>query len=227
MSVIQKTTRDTDEVFETSVAAPAQAFQPGPVVVDIVRTHDEFIQALTMRALSFLGEQESPWGEEFDNEFSCTHVLCKVAGEPAGALRIRWFANFAKIERLSVRSEFRTGGKAGARHIADALAGFAVELIRRKGYRQMVGHAQKRLYPFWKRHGYQATGEEIVYADHTYVLMVGHLEPHPQAIGVDADPMVVIRPEGRWDEPGPFDLSMMRPATCPHRDRRPREARAA
>ena len=177
-----------------------------------------------MRALSFLGEQESPWGEEFDNEFSCTHVLCKVAGEPAGALRIRWFADWAKIERLSVRAEFRTGGKAGARNIADALAKFAVDLIRRKGYRMMLGHAQKRLYPFWRRHGYRATGEEIVYGDHTYVLMVGHLEPHPQAIGPDANPMVAIRPEGRWDEPGPFDLSLARPATCPHRDRRARAA---
>ncbi|KAA1053820.1 hypothetical protein FH063_002402 [Azospirillum argentinense] len=224
MTVMQKTARTTEPALETPTSMPPSPFAAGPISVDIVRTHDDFFQALNIRALSFMGEQHSPFHEEFDNEFSATHVLCKVAGEPAGALRIRWFADFAKIERLSVRSEFRTGGMAGARGIADALARYAIEIIRRKGYVKIVGHAQKRLYPFWKKHGYRATGEEVVYADHVYVLMVGHLQPHPEAIRADAHPMVVIRPEGKWDELGPFDNSLDRPATCPHRDRRPRPA---
>ncbi len=49
-----------------------------------------------------------PYEEEFDgNDFSSTHLLGYVGDEPAGCLRIRYFASFAKIERLAVRHEFR------------------------------------------------------------------------------------------------------------------------
>src|SRR4051794_24719610 len=50
-----------------------------------------------------------PYEEEFDgNDFSATHLIGYVGNEPAACLRVRYFADFAKIERLAVRREFRT-----------------------------------------------------------------------------------------------------------------------
>jgi GNAT superfamily N-acetyltransferase len=231
MSITQLT-HLADAATSTTPITPSP-FAIGPATVDVVRSFDDLVQALTMRGLSFMGEQHSPWHEEFDgSDFCCTHVLAKVSGEPAGALRIRWFADWCKIERLSVRSEFRgrkfpvlpsaPEGPAAISGIADALASYAIEHIRRKGYRTLLGHAQERLLPFWQRHHYRAIGGHetwIVYADHVYVPMIADLPPHPAAIRADADHMIVVRPEGKWDEPGPFDWSMSRPATCPQMDR--------
>lgn len=203
--------------------SPTSAFAPSnaPLTVDITRSIDDLFQALMMRGLSFMGEQSSPYGEEYDgNDFCCTHVLAKVGKEPVGALRIRWFAEWCKIERLSVRAEFR-GRRTDGTRVADALAAFAVNHLRRKGYTLLHGHAQERLVPFWSRHGYHPIGgpeTHLVYGDHRYIPIAARFEPHPEAIGPDVDPMVMVRPEGRWDAPGPFDHSMERPATCPHRD---------
>jgi len=220
MSVMQQKIAPDSQTLATATAM--SPFKAGPLVVDVARSLDDLVQAMTVRALSFMGEQGSPWDEEFDNDMSCTHLLCRVGGEAAGALRIRYFAGFVKLERLAVRKEFRDGGVAGARGVAGALVKYAIELVRRKGYTKMIGHAQERLYPFWHRHGYRKTGEVIVYGDHRYLPMVATLPAHPDAIGIDADHMLVIRPEGRWDEAGPFDRSAQRPATCPHEDRKVR-----
>ena len=37
------------------------------------------------------------------------------------------------------------------------------------------------------------------------------IAPHPQALTIRADPLQIIRPEGRWDEPGVLDRSATRP----------------
>ena len=54
-------------------------------------------------------------------------------------MRIRYFAEFAKLERLAVRSEGRGAGLAGS--LLDA----AIELCRKKGYSVLYAHSQKRL----------------------------------------------------------------------------------
>ena len=60
--------------------------------------------------------------------------------------------------------------------------------------------------------------ERFVFSDHEYVEIVCELPPHPAPVQIGQDPMVIIRPEGAWDEPGVLEASAARPATNPTGD---------
>ena len=53
------------------------------------------------------------------------------------------------------------------------------------------------------------------FSDHEYVSMVLELEPSPDAITEDTDPMVLLRPEDDFDHPGILEKSAERPPTNP------------
>jgi predicted GNAT family N-acyltransferase len=182
------------------------------VSVTIARTLEDVMRVMTIRSAIYLGEQHCPYEEEFDgNDFSATHLIGYVGNEPAACLRIRYFADFAKIERLAVRKEFRNT------RLAFQLVRAGIELCRVKGYRRLYGHAQKRLTNFWARFGFRTFdgGRELVFSDFDYVEMVLDAEYHPQAISIGVDPYVMIRPEGRWHVPGILERSAIRPVTRP------------
>jgi predicted GNAT family N-acyltransferase len=176
-----------------------------------VATADDFEKALAIRNV-FLSEQNCPYEEEFDgNDRMGTLFLGSVDGEPASTLRIRYFANFFKMERLAVLPRFRRT------LIAKETVLAAVDFCRRKGYARGIGHAQKRLVPFWTKFGFKPTvrNAALVFSDHEYVEMYGDLEPHTGALTQDSDPYVLIRQEGRWDEPGVLDRSATRLTSNP------------
>jgi|SRR5579862_824991 len=178
----------------------------------IAATPDDLAKVFAIRAAVFMSEQNCPYEEEYDgNDFTSTHILGFVEGQPAAVLRIRYFADFVKIERLAVLPRFR-----GSR-IAFAVVEHAFSLVRRKGYRTAYGHAQKKVVAFWSRFGFKpmAKNTTLVFSDHEYVEMVANLEPHHDRITIHSDPYIIIRPEGRWDEEGVLDRSAMRPATNP------------
>jgi hypothetical protein len=51
--------------------------------------------------------------------------------------------------------------------------------------------------------------------------MVLDIDPGPDAITLDSDPYIIIRPEGDWDRPGVLDASAGRAVTSPLRDLAP------
>jgi predicted GNAT family N-acyltransferase len=182
------------------------------VTVTVARTFEDLVRVASLRSAVYIGEQECPYEEEFDgNDLAATHLLGYVGDEPAGCLRIRYFADFAKVERLAVRKEFRNT------RLAFQLVRAGIELCQKKGYRRLYGHAQKRLVNFWSRFGFKEFdgGHELVFSDFDYVEMVAELDKHPEAIGIGADPYVIIRPEGRWHLPGVLERSASRPTTRP------------
>ena len=174
------------------------------------------MQAFAVRSAVFLSEQNCPYAEEFDgNDFTATQFVGFVGGEPASACRVRYFSDFAKLERVAVRREFRRSGTAAE------MIDFALELCRQKGYRKVYGHAQERLVPFWGRFGFEPiNGAKFVFSDHEYVEILCDLEPHPNQVAIGGDPMVIIRPEGAWGEPGVLERSAERTATNPTGDDR-------
>jgi len=142
---------------------------------------------------------------------SGTHILGFVGDEPAGCTRLRFFADFAKIERLAVRKEFRHT------RLAVQLARASIELARMKGYRVLYSHVQKHMINFNARFGFRILEgrPEFTFSDFDYVEMVAHVEPHPDAITLGTDPYKVIRPEGRWHVPGVLEASSVRDASRP------------
>jgi hypothetical protein len=63
--------------------------------------------------------------------------------------------------------------------------------------------------PFWETFGFRIIEgrEPFRFANLEYLEGVLDLTPSLDAIRFGGDPMVSIRPEGRWDEPGPLELS--------------------
>jgi predicted GNAT family N-acyltransferase len=185
------------------------------VVVTVARTLDEILQALAIRSAVYMGEQACPYDEEYDgNDFAgATHLVARIGREPLGVIRLRWFCEFAKLERLTVRDTCRGGA------VSRALLAAAFDLAARKGYRRIMGHTQVRLAPVLKRFGgvkVRADRPTFTFSDHEYVETVRELEPPPDAISFDSDPYLLLRPEGEWDRPGVLDRSRQRPATNPH-----------
>lgn len=187
-----------------------QEFEP-PVEVRVARTLDDIQRIAVVRALVYMNEQDCPYEEEFDgNDLAgATHLIAEAGGEPLGCLRLRWFRDFAKVERVCVRKHHRSG------KAARAMMKAATEIIRRKGYTRYIGQVQSHLVPYWKRYGFTHRTErgEFVFSDRAYAEMEAVYEPHPDALSADSDPLVLDRPEGDWDQPGPLDRSARRGAS--------------
>lgn len=185
--------------------------------VHVVSNAEQMTQVIALRAAVFMAEQNCPYDEEFDgNDYSSTHLLGMIDGRPVATFRIRWFAEFAHLGRLAALP--------AARHsrLVPEIVKRGIEIVRLKGYTRVYGHAQKRLVDFWSRFGFYPTGrnQPIVWSDHEYVEMCGHLPPHPDAVRMDGPPMVIMRQEGEWQKPGRLEQSSGRGATNPHRANR-------
>src|SRR5215475_640045 len=198
---------------EATVCAWPTRPAPEPCLsVEVARTLDDFMRAAVIRGAVFIGAQKCPYDEEFDgNDFSATHLIGYVGKEPAGCLRIRYFSDFAKLERLVVRQEFRSSG------LARQLVNTGVEFCRTKGYTRMCTYAQKRLVKFWGKCGFAIsdTPRELVFSDFDYVEMVCDMSRDARTISFETDPYVIIRPEGSWQETGILERSKARGAGRP------------
>ena len=170
----------------------------------IARSFEDMCQVFSVRSATYIAEQYCYYSEEFDgNDFCATHFLGFVNGDPAGCIRIRFFSTFAKIERLAVRSEYRNS------RLAFVLARQAINHCQKKGYTKIYGHARLDLVRFWKIFGFKRCADrpEFSFANIKYVELELDCPPCEGAISLNDSPMVLIRPEGDWDRPGPLDRS--------------------
>ena len=173
-----------------------------------VRSLDDWQMAAAIRAAVFMSEQACPYEEEYDGNDLCgTHFLLFDRGEPVGTLRVRWFAEFAKLERIALLPRER--GRMGLR----VLLAEMFELVARKGYRRMLGQIQARLWPVWSRTfdcRILPGRAPFWFSDYEYREIEIHVPVHPEALPMEADPYQIIRPEGAWDRPGVLDVSAQR-----------------
>lgn len=179
--------------------------------VSIVRDLADFMKVVAIRASVFLAEQDCPYDEEFDNnDLSALHLIATLRGEPVATLRIRFFAGFAKIERVCVMKHVRGGA------LVKLMIETAVDIIGRKGYTRVIGYIQKRLTPFWKQLGFlpREGRSEFCFSDYEYVECERLLDARADAITADSDPYMVMRPEGEWDHENVLDRSASRPAVA-------------
>ena len=175
--------------------------------VTVARTFDDLMRVVAIRGAVYIAEQDCPYDEEFDgNDQSATHLIGYIGDEPAGCVRVRYFAGFAKIERLAVRHEFRTS------KLAFRLVRAAIAFAGTKGYRRLYGHARTDLVRFWGLFGFKPVESKPAFAfsDVAYVEMVRDADPGLSALSLDDDPYVLIRPEGRWHVPGILERSASR-----------------
>ena len=185
------------------------------ISVRIARDPNDLMLVTAIRSAVYLAEQDCPIEEEFDgNDLVAAHFIGFVGKEPAGCLRVRFFGEFAKVERLAVRHQYRRT------RVSFKLVQASVDYVKRKGFRKIYGQAQDRLVDFWAHFGAKPLGQnrKITFSDFSYTEMVLDLAPCDDAITLDSDPYLIIRPEGDWDRPGVLDVSAGREATSPLRD---------
>lgn len=177
-----------------------------------VHSLNQLMQVTAVRASVFLAEQSCPYDEEFDgNDFAATHLVAYAGKEPVACIRVRFFADFAKLERLAVRHEHRNS------RVSFQIVWAAINLARQKGYTRIYGHAQDRLVKFWSHFGARPIKgrSKFVFSDFSYTEMLLVTPPLTNAISLQSDPYVIIRPEGEWDTPGVLEHSANRKVTSP------------
>lgn len=172
--------------------------------VKIARTIEDIFQVFSVRSATYIAEQFCLYSEEFDgNDFCSTHFLGIVNGDAAGCVRLRFFNGFAKLERLAVRAEYRNS------RLAYQLVRTALEHCRLKGYEKVYGHSRLDLVRFWRVFGFKPIegNPEFAFANVKYVEILLNQPAHGAPLTIESGPMVILRPEGSWHVPGPFDLS--------------------
>lgn len=173
------------------------------ITVRVVRSLDDLQRISVLRAMTYMTEQACRYDEEFDgNDLCALHLLAFEGREPAGALRLRFFSEFCKVERVCVDQRRRGGA------ILAHLMAHAFEVAARKGYRRMLAHMQTRLEGMWS-HVMECRvvdrQKPFDFSGVSYLTLEIPLPIHPDAIGFGADPYLLLRPEGDWDTPGVLD----------------------
>src|SRR5579859_7203739 len=123
---------------------------------------NDVAMVMAVRAATFLAEEDNiTYADEFNGndhvathilqsedmggDHVATHILALVDGDPAGAIRIRWFSDFAVMERVCVRRRYRTF------RVFRSLANAAVEHLRAKGWQIAIGRARGDTPMLWRR----------------------------------------------------------------------------
>ena len=83
----------------------------------------------------------------------------------------------------------------------------AIRYARAKGYTRVYGHARVDLVPFWQAFGFRVIEgrPKFQFSDVEYVEMAGELSKAANPVSIGDCPYRMIRPEGRWEEPGPLE----------------------
>jgi len=191
---------------------PKSVAQEPKLSVEVASTAEHLQMSAFIRGATFGAEQACPYHEEFDgNDFCAMHLIGFVDGEPAATLRVRFFATFAKLERLAVLERFRRT------RIKNLIMETSIAICERKGYKRIYGQSQERLVGFYAKFGFRPMqkNRRLVFSDHNYIEIIRDGVPPDDAITLDSDPYLVIRPEGRWESEGVLEKSAVRPVTNP------------
>lgn len=133
----------------------------------IVTSLDDLIRVFIVRGIVFLEEQQVPYSIEMDeHEYSALHILGEIESEPVASGRLRFFDEWAKLERIAVRQQYRNHG------YGHQLIEFMLHVARQRGYRKYKLHAQAYLCDYYAKHGFTVQGEKFKEADIDHYLMI-------------------------------------------------------
>jgi hypothetical protein len=172
---------------------------------EVVTTYEQLLHAYAIRSICFMEEHGVPASHEFDgNDYQATHMIVYAGAEPIGTLRIRWFKDFAKLERTAFREAHRNT------HVLKTFADFVFDHVARKGYDKVITHAQPKYARLWRMIlGFRnAEGKKPIHFEghpEPYIELVKDLTPPANAISVSTDSVVLFRTEGYWDAPAKYE----------------------
>lgn len=181
---------------------PGQLAGTKKTSVTVVHSLDDILKCIAIRGAAYLEDRSIPYAEDVDgNDFTATHLLGYVGDEPAGCLRLRYFAGFIKIERLAVITRFRGS-------LALDLVRAALQFGKDKGYRRFYGQAAFPATKIWEHFGFKRRNADglTFLTDEVYHEMDLETDEQSASLSRFSPPMVLVRPEGQWDRPGPLEI---------------------
>ena len=135
--------------------------------IQLATSPEDQMKAMMVRCIVFCGEQGVPYTVERDEfETSAVHILGVLEGEPVAAGRVRYFPDYAKLERIAVLRPYRKRG------IGSEITRFLVSLAQERGYSSYRMNAQVRHEAFYARLGFHSLGERFMEAEIKHILMV-------------------------------------------------------
>eukprot|EP01036_Dinobryon_divergens_P040378 gene40378-53375_t len=177
----------------------AMAFSSSGYRIKVVRDFEDMAKVFAIRGSAYFSDAEHVYAKHFDgNDFSSTHLIGFVDGEPVATVRIRYFSDFTRIERLAVRPTHRKS------RISFKLAKAAFAFCRDKGYKRLSGVAREELVPFWSMLGFRIDASKTpiyIYGLPHYEMRLDYAET-PNAVTAETHPLILLRPEGRWNQAG-------------------------
>jgi predicted GNAT family N-acyltransferase len=163
------------------------------LVIKIVETEEEKLKAFIVRGIVYMEEQNCPFMEEFDsNDFSATQIVGLIGEEPVLTARIRYFRDFAKLERIAIRKKYRNNG------YGHKLIKFMITFCLRKGYRKLYMHAQVGLKRFYEKYSFKQIGKSFNFSNYDYIEMLGEFDKRADpSLYMECNPLKLNQPEGR------------------------------
>lgn len=115
---------------------------------------------------------------------------------PIGTMRIRFFSDFVKFERMAVIRNFRKT------NVAEDIMQYGLKYVAEKGYRQVYGMCKQELLPRWQQCGYhEIPGAERIEQNGMVLIPISlDLKENPQAIKMTSHPSLLTALEGHWHE---------------------------
>ena len=170
---------------------------------ELVTTPQQWLHATAIRSICFMEEHGMAADWLFDgNDYMATHVVIYDGDEPIGTARVRFFKDFAKIERTSFRKAYRSIP------LLKAFAAFGLNYIARKGYTRVITHAGEKYARLWcVVLGFKSSTKEPAYFEghEPYYEIWKDIEAPADAITLETSAAVLFRTEGRWDEPSALE----------------------
>lgn len=165
------------------------------IKVDIVRSIEDLQKAFELRRAEFVQKQNVPENAEFDgNDFTATHVLAKQGNEAIGTLRIRYFHDFVRFERMCVKEEWR------GQDVVEQILNFASDFLKKKGFDKAHCFCKPELVPYWEsRHHHRIKDAPIVHTGGMELIPMCFVFPSTETpIQMNGNPKQLVAPEGKW-----------------------------
>lgn len=180
---------------------PGQAYnsfmEKNSIEIVVVQNQADFDEAMKVRREVFVDEQKIPAEQEFDgNDFVSTHILAKVNGVGVGTMRIRYFSDFTKFERMAVLPEYRKSS------VSNDIMNKGFDFVARKGYRQVYGMCKKELLNRWQKCGYERIeGAPVLQHNGMELIPIKRELPKDgRALHICSHPELLTAREDAWDE---------------------------
>ncbi len=123
------------------------------------KDQNQMDKAKQIRVKVFVQEQNVPFEEDWDEEFSENYLILNDEEQAIGTMRWRDLGEKIKLERVAVLEEYRNNG------YGEKLVREVIKDIKSKTNKPITLHSQLKAIPLYERIGFKQYGELFYEAD--------------------------------------------------------------